>query len=125
MLLSSMLADPFIQDVINRKPQAPMPPGSAAGSGALLPGATQGGDEAGGAATPRGSAAGAGDALTSPVAAGPTGASSFSPVAAGPTGASTVSTSTMGGGAGGNAAAMMGVGDARVSESGAPTSEHE
>ena len=120
MLLSSMLADSFIQDVINRKPQAPLPPGSGAGTGALLPGAAESGG-----ATPSGSGGGAGDPQLSPAAAGPTGAISFTPAAAGPTGASVISSSTSGGGAGGpggSAAATMGVGE-RISDSGGPSSE--
>ncbi|KAI8464574.1 MAG: hypothetical protein J3K34DRAFT_114028 [Monoraphidium minutum] len=118
-LLSSLLGDTFVQDVINQKAQAAPPPGAGVAPGAVLPG-SQGGSAA---ATPRVSASGDGttDALTSPAAAGPTGASSFSPAAAGPTGASAISSVTSAGVApGSGAAAAMGVVSPRASVDSAP-----
>lgn len=118
LLLPALLADTFIQDVLNQKAQPPIP---APGDGPVGPGmpGLQSGDTAGtngsgGGTSPGGSGGRPGgqsvaDTWQNPVAAGATGASTFNPVSAGATGASTISTVTS---VGGNTttATVMGLG---------------
>lgn len=110
VLLPSLLADAFIQDIITTR-------------GALAASAVNGSGPDSGAPAALASSTPAGALAASPAAAGATGASTISPAAAGPTGASTASSAAAGSSSG--AAALMGVGSPHTSDAAGSTCERK